>query len=111
MDNDDLNTDNLSSFHNCKYVEIDEVDKELPLNNYAYKAMHFNIRSLNENFHKLQLLLHNLAETKFDIDFLLLCETFMNDNNSKMFNLSGYSKVEKHRKFSRGGGVAIYVKN
>ena len=104
MDNDDLNNDDLSSFHNCKYTEIDEVDKELPLTSYAFKAMHFNIRSLNENFHKLQLLLHNLVEKKFDIDFLLLCETFMNDNNSKMFNLSGYTKVENHRKFSRGEG-------
>ena len=105
------NDEPLNSYHNCKYVELDQIDKELSPNNYNYKAMHFNIRSLNENFHKLQLLLHNLGESNLNLDFIMLCETFLNNNNFAMFNLSGYSKIERHRTNSRGGGVAIYMKN
>ena len=110
-DSHDKQDEELNQFHNCKYVELNEIEKELSPQNYAFKAMHFNIRSLNENFHKLQLLLHNITESKVSLDFLLLCETFMTDYNCMLFNLPGYSKVEHHRKNSRGGGVAIYVKN
>ena len=112
FDADNLQSDeDLESYHNCKYVEVDEIDTKLCPNSFAFRTMHFNVRSLNENFHKLQLLLHNLEDSNLDLDFILLCETFLNDNNCMMFNLSGYSKVEKHRTQSRGGGVTIYAKN
>ena len=106
-----LNEEDLESYYNCKYIDVDEVDSKLSPNKYAYQAMHFNIRSLNENFHKLQLLLHNLKESNLQLDFVLLCETFLKNDNCMMFNLSGYSKIERHRTNSRGGGVAIYVKD
>ena len=111
LDTDSIENEDLQSYHNCKYVELDQVNESLSPNRYTYKAMHFNIRSLNENFHRLQLLLHNLSESSLDLDFILLCETFLNDNNFMMFNLPGYSKVERHRTKSRGGGVSIYLKN
>ena len=108
---DDDQDEELNQLHNCKYVELENIEKELSPKNYAFKAMHYNIRSLNENFHKLQLLLHNITKSNVNVDFLLLCETFLTDYNCMLFNLPGYSRVEYHRKNSRGGGVAIYIKN
>ena len=107
----DSDEEGLNSIHNCKYVELDEIEDKLSPQNFALKSMHFNIRSINENFENLKSLLCMLENSKIKLDFLLLCETFLNDKNCMLYQLTGYTKIEKHRKHSRGGGVAIYIKD
>ena len=38
-------------------------------------------------------------------------ETWLKDNICDVYGIQGYSVVEKHRKSTCGGGVAIYVKH
>ncbi len=40
-----------------------------------------------------------------------MCETWLTADNWDRFNIYGYNFVGKHRAKSRGGGVALYVKN
>ena len=95
----------------CKYVDIEDIQHSLCPNTFSHKVMHYNIRSLNENFDKLKFLMEDLDNSQLDLDFLLLCETFLNDKNSNLYNLPGYTVAEKHRVNAKGGGVAIFVKN
>ena len=115
-DDTDLVTDLNDIFEdtpigNCdsKYFEIDEIFSNLSHQDFKYKAVHLNIRSLPSNFDKLNLLVNNFSENKCELDFIFICETFLSDLNSSLFNINGYKKVEKHRQNSRGGGVALYV--
>ena len=41
----------------------------------------------------------------------MLCETFLRDSISHIFNIPGYSFLFKNRKLSSRGGVALYIKN
>ncbi len=43
-------------------------------------------------------------------DIILLCETWLTENNSGKFSINGYSVVEKHRAKSKGGGVVLYLR-
>ena len=40
----------------------------------------------------------------------LLCETFVHDGNSNLFELPGYNHVHKNRINRSRGGIAIYAK-
>jgi hypothetical protein len=57
------------------------------------------------------MLIENLEKSGLDIDFVLLCETFLNDMNEDMFSITGYNFVCKNREKGKGGGVAIYIKS
>jgi exonuclease III len=71
--------------------------------------MHLNIQSLPAKFDKLKLLISELQEQDIHLDFILLCETFLNDNIANQFNIKGYNLVYKNRTKSTRGGVAIYA--
>ena len=44
-------------------------------------------------------------------DFILICETFLNDNNMNNYNIKGYKKECNNRINKKGGGVAILIKD
>lgn len=94
----------------CKYYDIDDLNTSA-LVDYPYKVLHHNIRSLIENGDNLKILLEVLSDAGLNMDVILLCETFLNDKNCMLPNINGYKKIERHRKNSRGGGVAIFLKN
>ena len=96
--------DNISNYYNVTDLP-DTIDHSA----HQYRALHMNIRSLPGNFDKLNHMVTDFENKKCDIDFLFLCETFLNENNCSLFNIDGYTKVEKHRTNSRGGGVALYL--
>jgi exonuclease III len=62
---------------------------------FQYKVMHFNIQGLNSKFEELKLFLIKLADINVELDVILLCETFINDNNATFFNLPGYNFILK----------------
>ena len=70
------------------------------------KIIHLNIRSLPDKFDKLKLFLNNF---KHKPDLILLCETFLNENNKNLYELEGFNFANKNRLNKTGGGVGIYI--
>ena len=52
-----------------------------------------------------------MTDKKSRVDILLLCETFLTDKTSNLVNIPGYQIITNNRKISKGGGVAILVRN
>ena len=110
---DDNDEDDIFTFsdQDCSYYNIDELEQSLNDTNFKYKALHLNMRSLNKNFDKLKLLLIELQEIKCSPDFIMICESFLNQDNCGFYHITGYSLIEKHRSITTGGGVALYIKD
>ena len=108
---DDISENN--EFHinitNSPYFEIDEIPSVVSGNKTQYCAMHINIQSLPAKFEKLKDLLAQLHQKGINVDFLLICETFLNDQISPYFNIPGYNLVYKNRQNKSKGGVAIFI--
>ena len=45
------------------------------------------------------------------VDIYILCETWLNKNNTHRVNVPNYSFVGKNRKNKKGGGVGILIYN
>ena len=85
----------------CKYVENIHVNKTDYLS-----ILHFNIRSLYRHLFELKIIAEH-----FKPDAILLCETFLHDNNVNKCNIPGYTMYTKNRSTGKGGGIAIYIKS
>ncbi len=73
-----------------KYYEVNDIKQSsLADLSYQYKALHMNTQSLPSKFAQLKLLLCNLADTDKFRDFILLCETFLSEKNSHLYQLQG----------------------
>lgn len=84
-------------------------DTEFQTAHSGLTIIHLNIRGLDSNFENLKLLLNNLNESNVRVDVILLCETFLNELNCKLFQLKGYKFFELHRRDMRQGGVGMYI--
>ena len=73
---------------------------------FLYRALHLNIHSLPSKYDQLDNLLSRIG---INLDFIMLCETFLNNINYDKFNNPGYNFAQSHRKNCRGGGVGIYI--
>lgn len=102
---------NLSSGLECNYHDVNSLVSSINIQDHKYKALHINIRSLASKFDKLKFVLDEFQEKQCDLDFVLICETFLNDTNHKLFEIDGYKMVDRHRTSSIRGGVAIYINN
>lgn len=92
----------------CRYHDINEINQ---FTDYKYKALHLNIHSIPQNIDKLKIMLTEMENFGCSIDFILICETWLTDRKSNLYALDGYTRIEKHRTNTTGGGVAIYIKN
>ena len=102
---------NISPGLECNYYDIDSLLSSVNTHEYKFHAIHINIRSLPSKFDKLKFIIDEFQEKKCELDFVLICETFLNSTNHKLFEIDGYKMVDKHRTNSTRGGVALYVKN
>ncbi len=94
-----------------KYYDLDTLlDSPLTSNSFQYKVMHFNIRGLSSKFHDLKAMIIDLADRNVNLDFILLCETFLTNENADLFNIPGFHLFHKCRQGEQRGGVAIYAK-
>lgn len=77
----------------------------------SFNIFLLNIRSLRHKFTEFQLLIHEF-ETKMgrSFDIIALTETWLRVDEAMMFQLEGYSLALQERVNSRGGGVAIYIR-
>ncbi len=95
-DNDDGDIPTINS----PYYDIDElksINGCTDFHSCEFSCIHMNIRSLPDKINKVELFLKDLHNDEIHIDFLLLCETFLNNTNYDMYNLEGYKFVGKNR--------------
>ena len=101
-----LNESNIDSL----YYGIDDLHKcDLIKRNHNICSMHLNICSLPDKFDKLKLLLSQLDNVNVNIDFILICETYLTESNHDLFHLPGYNFISRHRKQTKCGGVGMYI--
>lgn len=65
-----------------------------------------NIRSLRLNFNSFLASIHNIINK---INFIVLVETNITDNENNIFNINGFNSLFLNRD-GRGGGIALYVR-
>ena len=105
----ELIDDDLLLFDNeCTYIEPEQTNS-LNGKNASLRILHVNIHSIPSKLDDLKSLLEKLKQNEINIDLLLLCETFLTENNKNLFNIPGYDLIEEHRIEKAKGGVAIYV--
>ena len=88
----------------CEYVDP-TVSSSMPYPS-TLSVMQFGIRGLLNKQDDLSVLLN-----KKHINVVLLCETWLNDNNIGHINIPGYDMVCCNQEKCSGGGVVILVKD
>ena len=103
--------DNPTNIQNIDsdYYDLDTLSTNIK-SKHEYTALHLNIQSLPAKFDKLKLLISECNCQRINLDFIMVCETFLTDNISGQFNIPDYNMVCRNRITNRGG-VAIYVNN
>ena len=76
--------------------------------NYRYCAFHLNIHSLPSKFDQLKYIIQELKENNINVQFILLCETFLVERNADLFQIPGYRFIHKCRNPSLKG-VWLYT--
>ena len=109
VSHDNLNTLLDGARMTSRYFEIDELSDIASNVRYEFTALHINIHSLPSKFDQLQNMLDRLTEQKLEVDFILLCETFLTDTNINLYSLPGYNFFSQNRKHKSKGGVAVYT--
>jgi hypothetical protein len=98
-----------------KYYEIDEMKQincHTTSDGFKYKILHLNIQGLMSSLENLKHFLNKLESNDIHIDFILLCETFLNEPNQQMHcSIAGYEFICRNRIKRKKGGVAIYINN
>ena len=110
-DNDDGNIliESLKQIvSNCQYFDLEELTASVEYN-FKYTSIHINIHSLPSKHDQLVTLLANLHDNGIQINFIMLCETFLTDINFNKYPIPGYQFIQTNRTNSRGGGVGIYI--
>ena len=94
----------------CKYIEPENT-KILEGKSSKLKILSINIHSLPGKLTELKHLLDTLQSNNLTIDVVILCETFINENNKSLCFIDNYQLIEEHRSKKSKGGVGIYVHN
>ncbi len=79
--------------------------------NFKYYTMHFNIRSLPNKFAELKEIISRFHDIKIDMRCIMLCKTFLTDNNYVFYTIQDYKLVCRNRQTDSRGGVAINIRD
>ena len=98
---------------NCLYIDVSKIDHIVTDERHKdnFFVLEVNMRSLvnNANFSKLEALLSLMS---YKPDIISVSETWITPESSGHFlNLTGYNFAHNSRLYSKGGGVALYVKD
>ena len=97
---------------NSNYYDVNDIlPDKFSHNNFQCKVLHLTIPGLSSKVDQLETLLSELSDAHVEIDYILLCETFVNDDNAHIFKLPNYNFNYKNRKIKAKGGVAIYIRD
>ena len=92
------------------YLDIEQLnDDNVCRMSFEYCSLHINIHSLPDKFQKLRNILSRLSDVNVNIDFVLLCETYMNEAKEKLYQIPGYKLICANRQSMTKGGVALYI--
>ena len=86
--------------------EFTQLKRDKFSNNPHLSFFHVNIRSVPKNFKSLTDCFHVLDHW---FTIIALTETWHNVNTQDLFNIPGYTCLNKFRSNRRGGGVALYI--
>ena len=93
----------------CEYYELENLN---PNNlDILQSTIHINIHSLPAKHEQLQTIIRRLSNINVHIEFILLCETFLNNNNQHLYQIEGYKLETRNRGTNSKGGVAIFIRN
>ncbi len=111
-DNDGENP--LDIYHiDSKYYEIEQISTTLlsSVKHHKYCTMHFNIHSLPSKFSELKEIINRFRDIHIYMHCIMLCETFLTENNCAFYNIPGYNLVCRNRQTGSRGGVAMYIRD
>ncbi len=74
-------------------------------NRKKLSIIHFNARSLNQNYEKIE---SYLSELNYHFEIIAISETWTTPNNED-FALPGYTSYFVSRNSKKGGGVALFI--
>ena len=113
LDNDFNSSDSILYHHKKKlYNSInnqcnyDNIPHQIHTNSNI-SIIHFNARSLINNFNSITNYLYSLHH-KFDI--IVISETWLNEYNKDLYFILDYNNIHITRNHKRGGGTSILVK-
>jgi hypothetical protein len=111
LDDSEINTGPplLTLSSQCAYSTIDQL-VTWPVFQHSFTILNVNIRSINCNFTKLEILLSNFPNPP---DVITISETWLKNNYSTaLFTLKNYNFISVPRSQTKlGGGVAIYIRS
>ena len=73
----------------------------------AFSLLHLNIKSIPAKMTRMQVYMENLHH-KFSV--LGFSETWLNEHNSDLYTIPGYTNLNLVRTTNKGGGISLYVK-
>ena len=96
----------------CNYYDIEDLTtNSIRFGDDRLSVMHLNIHSLPAKHQQLEILLTSLDQLNIHMEIIMLCETFLHDNITKLYKISGYKLICRNRVMNRRGGVAMYIKD
>ena len=106
--NIDCFKDNVANILNqCDFYSEDQfIEMNLNFHKDDFSVYHFNIRSLPAHVDEFMLSLQNI---KSSFKIIGLCETWLSDINSYLYNFPKYNVIHKTREGRRGGGVSLLI--
>ena len=96
----------LAQIPNIKYTSPKEIVKCIDIRG-SFSFLNINIRSLNKNFEKLEILLNRL---NFSHTLICVTETWLTANKPFLYSLPNYDFVNKTGA-NQAGGTCIFVKS
>lgn len=90
-----------------QFTDLSSLSNVFPLVNRAVTIVHVNIRSIKKYWDEFQVVIRNI---KHIVDVFVLTEINIHDTYKELYSLCGYRSFFSTRDSSRGGGIAIYVK-
>ena len=101
-----LDKDN-TLFDTWYYSSINDSPREI--DNYNFKVMHLNIRSLLGKTDRLNSILYELNTKKCNTDVVCLNETHLDDSKASYCKIPGYKLEFLNRSTKANAGVAILI--
>ena len=98
----------LSSTYKSDYYDIPKFNTIFSNNSKDLSLIHINIRSL---FHKIDHLQALFDQLIVNFDVICFTESWLNDSNKNLVNMSGYLGFHSLRINRMGGGISMYVRD
>ena len=102
----------LDTIKHSPYYTIDKLPANLKTNDSNLVALSLNAQSLRSKFSSLQSMLIMLSDLEIQPDFLLIQETWIQDDVCPSYlELDGYNAIAQGYRTTRHGGLITYVKS